>query len=68
VVFYGEDSGSFAAVDARTGKELWHIQTNASTALGDGHSWRSSPMTYMVAGKQYVAFAAGPNILSFGLE
>jgi alcohol dehydrogenase (cytochrome c) len=68
LVFYGEDSGSFAVVDARTGKELWHIQTNASTALGDGHSWRSSPMTYMVAGKQYVAFAAGPNILSFGLE
>jgi PQQ-dependent dehydrogenase (methanol/ethanol family) len=68
VIFYGEDSGSFAAADARTPKELWHIQTNASTALGDGHSWRSSPMTYMVAGRQYVAVAAGPNILSFGLE
>ncbi len=29
VVFYGEDSGAFAAVDARTGKDLWHLQTIA---------------------------------------
>ena len=54
-------------LDAKTGKDLWHIQTNASAALGDGHSWRSSPMTYLAGGKQYIAFAAGPNILSFGL-
>lgn len=67
VVFFGEDSGALGAVDARTGKDLWHIQTNASAALGDGHSWRSSPMTYMAGGKQYIAFAAGPNILCFGL-
>lgn len=67
VIFFGEDSGAFAAVDAKTGKDLWHVQTNASTALGDGHSWRASPMTYMAAGKQYVAVAAGPNILCFGL-
>ncbi|MFN7926041.1 MAG: PQQ-binding-like beta-propeller repeat protein [Bryobacteraceae bacterium] len=68
VVFYGEDSGAFAAVDARDGRELWHVQTNASTALGDGHSWRASPMTYMAGGKQYVAVANGPNILVFGLR
>jgi alcohol dehydrogenase (cytochrome c) len=67
VIFFGEDSGALGAVDAKTGKDLWHIQTNASAALGDGHSWRSSPMTYMAGGKQYIAFAAGPNILSFGL-
>jgi len=67
VVFYGEDSGAFAAVDAKTGKDLWHVQTNASKALGDGHSWRASPMTYLAGGKQYVAIAAGPNILCFGL-
>jgi len=67
VVFFGEDSGAFAAVDGRTGKDLWQIQTNASTELGDGHSWRASPMTYLAGGKQYVAVAAGPNILSFGL-
>ncbi len=67
VVFFGEDSGAFAAVDAKTGKDLWQIQTNASTELGDGHSWRASPMTFMAGGKQYVAIAAGPNILCFGL-
>ena len=67
VVFFGEDSGAFAAVDAKTGKDLWQIQTNASTELGDGHSWRASPMTFMAGGKQYVAVAAGPNILCFGL-
>ena len=67
VVFFGEDSGAFAAVDAKTGKDLWEIQTNASAELGDGHSWRASPMTFMAGGKQYVAVAAGPNILCFGL-
>lgn len=67
VIFFGEDSGVLGAVDAKTGKDLWHIQTNASAALGDGHSWRSSPMTFMAGGRQYLAFAAGPNILCFGL-
>ncbi len=67
VVFFGEDSGAFAAVDAKTGKDLWHIQTNASTELGDGHSWRASPMTFLAGNRQYVAVAAGPNILCFGL-
>ncbi|MEZ5399411.1 MAG: PQQ-binding-like beta-propeller repeat protein [Bryobacteraceae bacterium] len=67
VIFFGEDSGALGAVDARTGKDLWRVQTNASAALGDGHSWRSSPMTYMAGGKQYIAFTAGPNVLCFGL-
>ncbi|MBI2685927.1 MAG: PQQ-binding-like beta-propeller repeat protein [Acidobacteria bacterium] len=67
VIFFGEDSGALGAVDAKTGRDLWHIQTNASAALGDGHSWRSSPMTYMAGGKQYIAFAAGPNIMAFSL-
>ena len=67
IVFFGEDSGALGAVDAATGQDLWHIQTNASTELGDGHSWRSSPMTYMAGGKQYVAVSNGPNILVFGL-
>jgi hypothetical protein len=28
---------------------------------------KASPMTYMVGGKQFVAVAAGPNILCFAL-
>ncbi len=59
LVFGGETAGGFAAVDARTGKTLWSFPTN--------DSWRSSPMTYMLDGEQYVAAAAGGNIISFKL-
>jgi hypothetical protein len=30
-------------------------------------NWKASPMTYMFDGKQYVAVAAGSNVISFGL-
>ncbi len=59
LVFYGDDSGALAAVNARTGVPLWHFQTS--------ESFRASPMTYAVDGKQYVAVAAGSNIVSFAL-
>ena len=59
LVFFQDDSGAFAAADAKTGKALWHFHTN--------ESWRSSPMTYMVNGKQYVGVAAGSHIIVFGL-
>jgi PQQ-dependent dehydrogenase (methanol/ethanol family) len=59
LVFFGESSGGFAAVDARTGKYIWHFETN--------HFIKASPMTYAVDGRQYVAIAAGGNILSFAL-
>jgi alcohol dehydrogenase (cytochrome c) len=59
LVFFGDDSGAFAAVDAKTGKALWHFHTN--------QTWKASPMTYAVGGKQYVAVAAGSNILAFTL-
>ena len=59
LVFYGDDSGAFAAVDAKTGKPLWHFHTN--------ESWHSSPMTYAVDGKQYLGVAVGANIVAFGL-
>ena len=59
VLFYGESGGSFAAADARTGKTLWHFNT--------GQAWKASPMTYTVKGRQYVAIAAGGNIMAFTL-
>lgn len=59
LVFFGESSGGFAAVDARTGKYLWHFETN--------HAMKASPMTYAIDGRQYVAIASGANILSFAL-
>ncbi len=59
LVFFAEDSGAFAALDASTGKLLWHFQLGAN--------WKASPMTYAVAGKQYIAVAAGSNIVAFAL-
>jgi PQQ-dependent dehydrogenase (methanol/ethanol family) len=59
LVFYGESSGGFAAVDAQSGAALWHFEA--------GNTWKGSPMTYTVAGRQYVAVASGSNILSFAL-
>jgi PQQ-dependent dehydrogenase (methanol/ethanol family) len=59
LVFYGETGGGFAAVDARTGKTLWHFET--------GQGWKASPMTYMAAGKQYVAIAGGNTVFAFAL-
>ncbi|MFN7918626.1 MAG: PQQ-binding-like beta-propeller repeat protein [Bryobacteraceae bacterium] len=59
LVFYGETGGGFAAVDAKSGKTLWHFET--------GQQWKASPMTYTVNGKQYVAIAAGSNVLAFAL-
>jgi PQQ-dependent dehydrogenase (methanol/ethanol family) len=59
LLFFGESSGGFAAVDARTGKYLWHFETN--------HAIRASPMTYAIGGRQYIAIASGANILSFAL-
>jgi alcohol dehydrogenase (cytochrome c) len=59
VVFYGQASGEFAAVDAGTGAHLWHFETH--------EIWKSSPITYVVNGKQYIATASGPNILAFAL-
>jgi PQQ-dependent dehydrogenase (methanol/ethanol family) len=59
LVFHGETAGGFAAVDGKTGKTLWYLPTN--------DAWRASPMTYMVDGHQYVAVAAGSNIISVTL-
>jgi outer membrane protein assembly factor BamB len=49
----------FTAADARTGKRLWQWPAEPV--------WRSSPMTYTFDSKQYIAIAAGSNVVSFGL-
>ena len=43
----------------RDGETLWSVDTN--------DSWRATPMTYMVDGRQYVAAAAGTNIIAFAI-
>ena len=59
LLFYGETGGGFAAVDAKSGRTIWHFET--------GQAWKASPMTYLAGGRQYVAIAAGNSILSFAL-
>jgi alcohol dehydrogenase (cytochrome c) len=59
ILFFGDDSESFEAVDTRTGEKLWHFST--------GQTIRASPMTYAVDGVQYVTVCAGSDVFSFSL-
>ncbi len=59
LVFFGDDAQSFEAVEASSGRALWHFNT--------GQPISASPMTYAVEGRQYVAIAAGSDIFSFAL-
>jgi alcohol dehydrogenase (cytochrome c) len=59
VVFSGDDDGHLVALNARTGKHLWHFNM--------GELLTASPITYAVDGKQYVAIASATAIFSFGL-
>src|SRR3954449_9334819 len=51
LVFAGKPSGEFMALNARTGELLWQFQ------CGSGH--HSSPTTYSVGGRQYIAVPTG---------
>jgi len=59
LVFTGDAEGNVIALDAASGKVLWHFQC--------GSSVYSSPMSFAVGGKQYVAIAAGSALFTFGL-
>src|SRR6267154_201215 len=59
VVFTGDAEGNFIALDAQSGKALWHFEM--------GGEVYASPMAFAVDGKQYVAIAAGSAVYSFGL-
>jgi alcohol dehydrogenase (cytochrome c) len=59
LVFSGDDSGNLVAFDAKTGDDLWHFYT--------GHTLYASPVTFSVAGKQYVTIAAESDLITFGL-
>jgi len=59
VVSFGENSGAFAALYARSGEPVWHRQIN--------QEWRASPMTYMVGGRPYVAIASRLGFWAFAL-
>jgi alcohol dehydrogenase (cytochrome c) len=46
LLFTGDAQGNLLALDAATGKTLWHVNA--------GGSMVSSPMTYALDGRQYV--------------
>jgi len=60
LVIFGEEGGSLMAADAARGNPLWSVETN--------HTWKASPMTYMFDGRQFIAVAAGPNIITFAIR
>ncbi len=60
LVFGGSVDGYFYALDAASGRELWHVAVGAQV--------RASPITYAVDGQQYVTIAAGNVIFTFGLD
>jgi len=59
LVFFGDDAESFEALDARTGRPLWHFST--------GQRFAASPMAYAVDGVEYIAIAAQSDLFAFTL-
>ena len=59
IVFASDPEGSLVALDALNGAMLWRYQT--------GGEIRSSPISYQVAGKQYIAIAGDSTLFTFAL-
>ena len=60
VLFASTRDGNMTALDAKSGAHLWYFQTNGANG--------SSPMSYSVDGKQYVALSAGNVVFAFTLQ
>jgi alcohol dehydrogenase (cytochrome c) len=58
-IVFGGDQATFFALDSRTGSPLWSVET--------GGIIRAAPVTFAVGGEQFVAIAAGRNLLAFAL-
>jgi alcohol dehydrogenase (cytochrome c) len=59
LVFAAGAGGEFIALDQKTGKALWHFRTNGQI--------NTSPISYAVDGKQYVAIVAANVVYNFAL-
>ena len=59
LLFTGDAEGNFIALDAASGKPIWHFQT--------GGAVYAAPMAFAIDGKEYVAIAAGSSLYTFGL-
>jgi alcohol dehydrogenase (cytochrome c) len=56
-VVFGGLGPIFLALDAKTGRELWRVDT--------GGIVRAAPVTFLIDGKQFVTVAAGHDLLTF---
>lgn len=59
LVFSADDDGDLIALDAKTGRALWHFFM--------GSNAHASPMTFSVEGRQYITIANGTNLFTFAL-
>jgi alcohol dehydrogenase (cytochrome c) len=60
LIFSSDGDGNLLALDSRTGKLLWRYQMGATM-----HG--TSPITYMVDGRQHVLVPAGTTLMAWGL-
>ncbi len=60
LIFTGDTNGHFRAFDDESGKVLWDINLGSPVT--------GYPITYSVAGKQYVAVSVGNSLVSSGLN
>jgi alcohol dehydrogenase (cytochrome c) len=58
LVFGGDANGRFRALDAATGKVLWEVNVGSPVS--------GYPITFAVAGKQYVAVSTGSSLTALG--
>jgi outer membrane protein assembly factor BamB len=56
---FGGDQSTFFALDAASGRPLWSFPSGGLIA--------AAPVTYMVDGEQFVAVAAGGDLVAFAL-
>lgn len=57
LIFAGDPNNNLVALDATTGKPLWHV--NLSTGMSNG------PITYELDGHQYLLVGAGDKLFAF---
>jgi alcohol dehydrogenase (cytochrome c) len=60
LIFTGGREGYFYALDAKNGNMLWKAMVGAQVAAG--------PITYSVAGRQYVEVCAGNTMFVYALR
>ncbi|MGH9392224.1 MAG: pyrroloquinoline quinone-dependent dehydrogenase [Vicinamibacteria bacterium] len=69
LVFAGSHEGYFYALDGESGRELWRVYLGGSDlgSLG-GAAMSTSPITYLVNGRQHVSMASGHALFTFELD